>query len=251
MAWFLTKPLLFMLIFNQKCMKLASLLTNKHKILFIILSTVVFSYFSSCKKDDVDQGGKISGEAKIKFINASQSNTSVDFYVGDAKVNDLALAYGESSEYIKVPSGNKTTKVNQGMSALEAQSDFNFVPTFSYTSFFVEDGEGKGAVVTFEDNLGAVESDRYRVRFINLSPNFTNALNISLPGGELVVNALAFKASSGYFMINAGVGLGVSVVGTGTFKIANGKEFEGGKNYTIWLSGTSNSSLSINKITYN
>ena len=251
MAWFLTEPLLFMLISNPKRMKSASLLLNKYKFLFIVFGIVAFSLLSSCKKDDIDTAGTVKGEAKIKFINASVGSSSVDFYLDDSKINASTLAYGESSEYVKIPSGTKKAKVEEGAGGLETLSDYNFIPTFSYTSFFVEDRVGKGEVLTFEDNLGAVESDKSRVRFINLSPNLTNAINIGLPGGELVVNALAFKESSGYFMVDAGTNIGVSVVGAGVLKIAPGAEFEGGKNYTIWLSGTSNSNLSINKITYN
>jgi hypothetical protein len=225
--------------YNQKPMKSAFTLTNKHKFLLGVFGIVAFSLFSSCKKDDIDEGGSVKGEAKVKFINASSGSSSVDFYLDDAKINDSTLAYGESSEYVKIASGTKTTKVEVGAGA------------FSYTSFFVEDRTGKGEVLTFEDNLGAVEIDKARVRFINLTPNLTNALNINLPGGELVVNALAFKESSGYFLIDAGTNVGVSIVGTGVLKIAPGTAFEGGKNYTIWLSGTSNSNLGINKITYN
>jgi hypothetical protein len=232
-------------------MKSAYLLINKYKFLFFILASVAISLFSSCKKDEIDGKERVVGEAKIKFINAYQGSSSVDFFLDDTKINPLALAYGESSEYIKIASGSKITKANQGAGALEGAIDFNFIPTFSYTSFFVEDKEGKGEVLTFEDNLGAVESDKSRVRFINLSPNFTNTVNISLAGGELVVTGLAFKESSGYFMVEAGKSIGVSITGSSAFKIAAGNEFEGGKNYTIWLSGTSNANLSINKITYN
>jgi len=251
MAWFLTEPLLFMLIYIQKPMKSASNSINRYKFLFSIFGIVVFALLSSCKKDDIDSSEKVKGEAKVKFINASVGSSSVDFYLNDAKVNTATLAYGEGSEYVKIASGTKTAKVEEGAGGVEASSDYNFIPTFSYTSFFVEDRAGKGEVLTFEDNLGAVENDKSKVRFINLSPNLTNAININLPGGELVVNALAFKESSGYFMVDAGTNIGVSIVGSGVLKIAPGTTFEGGKNYTIWLSGTSNANLSINKITYN
>ncbi|MES2650087.1 MAG: DUF4397 domain-containing protein [Bacteroidota bacterium] len=232
-------------------MKSTYFFTRQDKFLFLLFPVVVFSLFSSCKKDTIEGGGTVLGEAKIKLINASQGSSSIDFYVDNAKINSSSLAYGEGSEYIKIASGTKTTKVNQGMGALETAAGYNFVPTFSYTSFFVEDKEGVGEILTLEDNLGAVESDKSRVRFVNLSPNFTNAINVSLVGGELIVNALPFKASSSYFLVQSGKTIGVSVVGTGTLKIAPGNEFEGGKNYTIWLGGTSNANLSINKITYN
>lgn len=232
-------------------MKSTYLLTRGYGRPFTLLAAVLFSIFSSCEKDEVERDGTIVGEAKIRLINASQRSSAVDFYLNDAKINSAALAYGEGSEYIKIASGTKTTKVNSGTSILETGVGFNFVPTFSYTSFFVEDKDGAGEILTFEDNLGAVESGKSRIRFINLSPNFSNSIHVSLTGGELLVNALPFKASSGYFMVQSGTNIGVSVVGAGILKIASGSEFETGKNYTVWVSGTSNSNLSINKITYN
>ncbi len=217
----------------------------------VMVLFVAFSMASSCKKDDIGDKVAIKGQAKVKLINASQTSPAVDFYLDDAKINPTALAYGESSDYISIVSGNKTAKVNPGASTSEVYANFNFMPSFSYTSFYVEDREGKGEVLTLEDNLGAVESGKSRIRFVNLSPNFTNALNVNLAGGEFIVNALAFKEYSGYFMVNEGTNVRISVVGTGAFKVALGDEFEGGKNYTIWLSGTSNANLRINKITYN
>ena len=216
-----------------------------------VLVIVAFSFFVSCKKDDAVNTGSVKGEAKIKVINASQGSSAIDLYLDDTKINTSALAYGEGSEYIKIASGEKIAKVNQGLGILESSAGFNFVPTFSYTAFFVEDKLGKGNVITFEDNLGAVEADKSRVRFINLSPNFTNTLNVNLPGGELLVSALPFKEASSYFLVHSGVSVGVSVVGSATLKIADGNEFEGGKNYTVWISGTSNATLTIHKITYN
>lgn len=210
-----------------------------------------FSLFSSCEKDHVENSKIVAGEAKIKLINASQGASSIDFYLNDEKINTSALAYGEGSDYIKIPSGAKTTRVNKEADPIETVAGYNFVPTFSYTSFFIEDRDGAGEILTFEDNLGAVEAGKSRIRFINLSPNFTNTVNVSLPGGELVVSALPFKGSSSYFLVQSGTTVGISIVGTSTFRFTSGNEFEPGKNYTIWLGGSSNSTLSINKITYN
>lgn len=199
----------------------------------------------------MNQKVEINGLAKVKLINASQASAAVDFYLDNTKITPIALSFGESSGYISIASGTKTAKVNESVSGAEVSSNFNFMPSFSYTSFYVEDKEGKGEVLTLEDNLGAVEATKARIRFVNLSPNFTNTLNVSLAGAEFIVSALAFKQVSSYFIINEGTTVRISVVGTSVFKAALGNEFEGGKNYTVWLSGTGNGNLTINKITYN
>lgn len=226
-------------------MKVALHSSNRLSLSLSIIFFVALTVLVSCKRHDDDL--KVAkGEAKIKLINAAPNKSAVDFYIDGLKVNPTALAFGESSNYIKIESGTKITKVNK-----DIYSEFNYVPTLSYTSFFIEDKAGKGAILTFEDNLGAVETDKIRIKFINLSPNFTNAININLPGGVLLVNSLAFKSASGYFTIDPNTTISVSVLGTGTVKTALGSEFVEGKIYTIWLSGSSNATISINKITYN
>ena len=201
----------------------------------------------SCKKDistDVPIMGK---EAKVKIINAAQ-NTG-DFYLDKNKINNQSLAFGESSD-VRVSSGSKSVSFNTN-GVQDISTTINFVSTFSYTAFYIEDKSGKGEILAFEDNVGATEMGKARVRFINLSPNFSNPININLPGSTLLVNALGFKETSLDFSIEPNLSLGVSVIGAGGGKVIDGGEFEAGKVYTVWISGTSNANLSINKITYN
>lgn len=224
-------------------------LNRLHFYLGVTFFATVLCLFS-CKKDDVPSGNEVKGEAKVRLINAANTTGRVDFYIDDSKVEDVALASGEASGYIKVQSGTKNTSVTVD-GVTDASKSFNFVPTLSYTTFYVEDKTGKGEMLIFEDDLGATEPGKARVRFINLSPYFTNALNVNLAGGVLLVNSLAFKQASGYFSIDPGMNLNVSVMGSGANKTIAGTEFEAGKIYTIWLSGTSNATLKINKVTYN
>ena len=232
-------------------MKKALHLPNRHYYCLSIIFFVVLFLLISCKKNDTDNGKVVRGEAKVKLINAAQSPSSVDFYLNDSKINSSALAFGETSDYIKIESGTKTTTVSKDVNTLDAEAEFSYVPTLSYTTFFVEDKTGKGEVLIFEDNLGAIEMGKARIKFINLSPNFTNAINITLAGVGLLVNSLPFKEASGYFTIAPNTNIGISVLGLEGLKIIEGSEFEAGKIYTLWVSGSSNSNLSINKITYN
>ncbi|MEE1944993.1 DUF4397 domain-containing protein [Pedobacter sp. KR3-3] len=204
----------------------------------------------SCKKDDTPGTDEVKGEAKVKMINASNKSGQVDFYLDDTKINVVTVNAGQASDYVKVQSGVKSTYV-----AIDGVADtptsFNFVPTLSYTSFYVEDKTGKGEVLTFEDNLGATDAGKAKVRIINLGPSFSNALNVNLAGGVLLVNSLPFKGASGYFSIEPDVDLNISVLGSSANKTIAGSEFEAGKIYTIWINGASNATLKINKVIYN
>lgn len=250
MAWFLTKPLLLRPNIKLIPMKMTLGAQNMpfHRILLIF--TLVLMCLFSCKKDIPTNITVLGGEARVKIINASQGTTDLDFYLNSNKINDKALAYGESSGYIKVQSGTKNASFI-GSGNQDVTAELNLVPSFSYTSFYLEDKTGKGEILTLEDDLGATEVGMARIRFVNLGPNFTNAINIITTGNTLLVNSLAFKEKSMYFAIDPTIDLGFSVLGAGGPKIIRGAEFEAGKIYTIWVGGSSNSSLSINKITYN
>lgn len=204
----------------------------------------------SCKKDIPTDITIMGAEAKVKIINASLGSKNLDFYLNDSKITNKALASGESSDYIVVQSGAKHASfINNGIE--DATAELTFVPSFSYTSFYVEDKTGKGEILALQDDLGATEAGMARIRFVNLSPNFTNSINIITTGNTLLVNSLAFKEKSMYFAIDPNIDLGFSVLGAGGLKIMRGTEFEAGKVYTIWVGGNSNANLSINKITYN
>lgn len=231
-------------------MKTKTSTTNGYSLPYFLFFLVCFSCLFSCKKDSkVDV--EVQGEAKVKFINASQSTTSVDFYLNNKKINTQSLAFAQSSNYINVESGAKIATASPNAVTTVQAATITLVPTLSYTSFYVQDRLGKGEILFFEDNLGATEVGKARVRFVNLSPNLTNAVNINLTGNILVVNALAFKESSSYFAIDPSLEVRVSVVGSAAIKVIPGTDFEAGKIYTVWLSGSSNANLTVNKITYN
>lgn len=214
-------------------------------VLFMI--SAVAMCLVSCKKEIEADTTVMGQETKIKIVNATQ-NTG-DFYLDKNKIGNQVLAFGESDD-IKIASGAKS--VSFTINGVEdVATIINFIPSFSYTAFYVEDKTGKGEILAFEDNVGATETGKARVRFINLSPNFSNAINVGQSGGNLLVNALAFKETSLDFSILPNVNLAVYVVGGGGMKIIDGSEFEAGKVYTIWISGNTNANLTINKITYN
>ncbi len=231
-------------------MRTALLSSNRTKSYLLLSLTMGLLCLVSCKKDNTIGKTEVKGEAKVRMVNASHSSASIDFFLDDSKVNSTSLAFGETSEYIKVISGTKTSKV-QTDGVDEANAEVVLVPTISYTSFYIEDRTNKGTVLTLEDNLGSTEAGKARVRFVNTSPFFTNALNVNLAGATLLVNSLPFGEASSYFSVEANADLRVSVLGTGTLKIIAGSTIEAGKIYTFWISGTSNTTLTANKITYN
>ena len=248
MAWFLTKPLLLKLISKPLTMKTPLLPQNRLKYCSFLLLTVLSLGVLSCKKDDIVSDEKVKGEAKIKVINASPAVSTLDFYLDSSKVNSNVLLYGVDHDYIKIHSGEVSALFSKN-GTVGATSTINFVPSMSYTSFYVEDRTGTGSMVTLEDNFGATNAGMARIRIVNLSPNFSNTVNVSTTN-DLIISTLAFKEVSTNISFNPDVDLRFSIIGSSIARTISAKEFEAGKTYTVWIGGTSNSTISLNKITY-
>ncbi|WP_293303871.1 DUF4397 domain-containing protein [Pedobacter sp. UBA5917] len=220
---------------------------SKSLILSISLTAIALS---SCKKHDPDV--IVKGEAKVKVVNASQADVHQDFYLDNEKLTSVALAFGESSEYVKIPSGNRSVSYT-GTDNMAAATDtsLNFTPSITYTTFLVSNKQGQLELVSYEDNLSNNESSKAKIKLINLTPSFTTGINVMVQGGTQFVNGLPFKEASNYFTVDAGMNLRYNVVGSGTIKTIEGTALAGGKIYTIWFSGTTAATLEAHIITDN
>ncbi|WP_316803838.1 DUF4397 domain-containing protein [Pedobacter nototheniae] len=214
---------------------------------FILLFFIIFS-FSSCKKNT--PGVVVNGEAKVKIVNAVQTESAHDLYVDDQKVNITSLAFGETSEYLKISSGNRKVAF-MGESNVTTTAEINFVPSITYTTFLISDRTGKKEVLNFEDNLSNTESGKAKIKLINLTPYFNTGISVSVQTGTQFVNSLMYKEASNYFTVDAGVNLRFNVVGSGTIKTIAGADLQAGKIYTIWFSGTTIATLDSHIITDN
>lgn len=218
---------------------------SKSLILFISLAT--FS-LTSCKKND---GGEVAkGQAKVKMVNASLADVHQDVYMDNEKLTTVALAFGETSEYLKVPSGSRSVSYT-GTNNTTTDTSLNFTPSITYTTFLVTNKKGELEIVSYEDNLSNTESTKAKIKLINLTPNFTTGINVMVQAGTQFVNGLLFKESSNYFTVDAGMNLRYNVVGSGSVKTIEGTSLEGGKIYTIWFSGTTAATLDAHIITDN
>ncbi|QNN43314.1 DUF4397 domain-containing protein [Pedobacter roseus] len=218
---------------------------SKSLILFISLTTIGLT---SCKKSD--DGEIAKGQAKVKMVNASLADVHQDVYLDDEKLTTVALAFGETSEYLKIPSGNRNVSYT-GTNNTTTDTSLNFTPSITYTTFLVTNKKGELEIVSYEDNLSNTESTKAKIKLINLTPNFTTGINVMVQAGTQFVNGLLFKEASNYFTVDAGLNLKYNVVGSGSIKTINAASLEGGKIYTIWFSGTTAATLEAHIITDN
>jgi len=222
-----------------------NIFTNRSILLFF---AIFFISLSSCKKHDPDV--VVNGEAKVKMINAAQTEADQDVFVDGGKRSTAALAFGQTTDYLKVASGNRTIRF-MGSANLETESALNFTPSLTYSTFLVNDRNGAREIVSYEDNLSNTESGKAKIKLINLTPYFTTGINVSVQAGTQFVNGLLFKEASSYFSVDADLNLRYNVVGSGNIKTIDNANFVAGKIYTIWFSGATAATLEAHIITDN
>ncbi|MFC3559629.1 DUF4397 domain-containing protein [Pedobacter jamesrossensis] len=210
--------------------------SNTYAVLFTIC---ILSLFSCSKKNpDVI----VQGQAKIKVINAVQTEFKQDVFIDNEKLTTTSLAFGETSDYVKIPSGSRNLTY-VGSNNLNTDANLNFTPSLTYSTFLVSDRNGNREIVNYEDNLSISDMTTAKIRLINLTPYFTTGINVTVQAGAQFVNGLLFKEASNYFALDAGAALRYNVVGSGSVKSIAATDLLPGKIYTIWFSGLSASTV--------
>lgn len=226
-------------------MKSSTLSTLKPPIFLFLLCSV---FLLCCKKNDPNV--VVQGQAKIKVINAVQSEAKQDVYIDNSKMTTAALSFGETSEYVKVQSGSRSVSF-VGSNNLNTDTNLNFTPSLTYSTFLVADRDGKKEIINYEDNLSISDMTTAKIRVVNLTPYFNTGVNVSVQTGSPFINALLFKEASNYFTVENGAALRYNVVGSGNIKTIPAADLIPGKIYTIWLSGLSTATLEAHLIVDN
>lgn len=76
--------------------------TNRSSLLFLSLLMISLT---ACEKHDPDI--IVKGEAKVKMINATQTEANQDLYIDGLKLSTAALSFSETTEYLKISSGSR------------------------------------------------------------------------------------------------------------------------------------------------
>ncbi|WP_316736434.1 DUF4397 domain-containing protein [Pedobacter aquatilis] len=226
-------------------MKSSTHTTPKASIFLFLLCSMCFM---SCKKHDPNV--VVQGQAKLKVINAVQSDTKEEVYVDNSKMTSAALSFGETSDYVKVSSGSRFISF-VGSNTLNTDTNLNFKPSLTYSTFLIADRDGKKEIINYKDNLSVSDMTAAKIRVVNLTPYFTTGINVSIQTGSPFINAIMFKEASNYFTVENGAALRYNVVGSGNIKTIAATDLLPGKIYTIWLSGLTSASLEAHLIVDN
>ncbi|WP_256011359.1 DUF4397 domain-containing protein [Desertivirga xinjiangensis] len=207
---------------------------------FLTLSSVMI--LSSCSKDDDDDD--MDG-ANIQVIHSAEGTGRVELYLDNQKVNNSAVAYAQSSGYLRTTTGAKTAEIKlEGSTQVVSSTNVNFESGKNYTIYVTNSGTAASTVTT-SDNTTKPTAGNAKVRFVNLSALLSNA-TIMLDNSLSLSGNLAFGSTTDYSVVSAGEH-NFKATAASNANISTNKTFsvQDGKVYTIYLMGTTDLGLNI------
>jgi len=205
---------------------------NNHFITRLAVAAAVIFSISSCKKDN-DENSMLG--ARLSFVNTVEGSTAQDVYINDAKVNTSAVAYANTVTDVNTSTGSKTLSFkNTGTATVTASADVSAEMNSSQTAFLVKQANGTMAVKTYANDETTV-SGKAKVRFINVAPLLSGAINVTTSTGTSLITNLLFTTASAYQTIDANTNLNVTMTGSLDITTIAGSELQAGKNYIIWF----------------
>jgi len=225
-------------------MKPTFLLSSKAWMVFAIASVSAVILLSSCSKKNDPQPEPV-GEAKVRYVNTVQGSSSQDFYTNATKLNTTAVAYGNASDYFTITSGANSFKfTNAGSTTANAESQaFNIPIGVNATVFYYQSTGGQLGVFAVGDDMTAPTAGKAKVRFfyINSFAGTSGTVSVSQVGQSTVlIPSLAYgDIGTTYNNVDPGAKFTLTVGGVVSPNVIDGG-IVAGKNYTIWIDGTSN-----------
>jgi len=212
------------------------------KTLFTMAALAVVSCLSACSKDD-NNGPDQSSSAYIMATNTAEVSDAQDFYADNNKVNNSALAYSQSTAYVKVNAGSHQLQFKtSGSATVNSSASLNTENGKYYSVFYTDDK----STVTVTDDHTAPKSGKARVRFINLSSALNAAIDFGVTGGNKLISGLAYRAASAYNEIDAATKFSLYLAGSSDIKLDIPVTIEAGHIYTIYISGATTATLHYN-----
>ncbi|UKT62283.1 DUF4397 domain-containing protein [Pedobacter mucosus] len=215
-------------------MKTKNYFGNTTKIILSLLAITLT--ISACKKDF--NGGDPIEAAGIGFVHASPGTGALDFILDNQKIN--SFTYTKDLGYYAAYPGTRLVGVAKKDSLKYLTSGTSILKSGLFYSVFVVDTLKSTKLLVVEDDLKAPETDKAKVRFINLSPG-SAALDLAIVGKDApLFTAKAFKEFTPFTTIDPSDSYSFQVKETGSTEVKvtlPAIKIEKGKIYTIWAKG--------------
>lgn len=199
--------------------------------------------FAACSKDKYE-AQPVSG---LYIINAFPAPDSLDFYIGQTRVNNYGpLKFNSKMGYLSLLPGNWSLTITKRKSNKALATErFNFSPDVGYSIFILDtiNTNTKKYLLT-QDDLSAPAADKAKVRFINLSKD-APALSLGISGkdADLFTNK-AFYEYTTFTAVDPGESVTFNIkAGTDVKATVPNVKIEKGKIYTIYAKGISTATI--------
>lgn len=226
---------------------------------FLLVCSSLVLLFASCSKKS-DPIPDPVGDLRVRYVNTVQGSAAQDLYVNDAKKSTTGLTYGSASEYFTMTSGNTVFKFyDAGTTVLKAQSDGYNIPlginitVFNYQS---KTAQTIGAFV-IGDDMSSPAVNKAKVRFLNIN-SFGGSNTIAVTAVSTTGQTSSFINSLVYGDLQNAVYQSVDPGTKFTFAspgVTDAPTLDpgivAGKNYTIWIDGSSATNLTGHTILQN
>jgi len=144
------------------------------------------------------------GTTKVAFVNGTPDAPTVDLYVdGDLTVEDLA--YGEASEVVELPAGQRNVAVAATGDGADAPIVESVVTLLRGGAYVVANVDllANADIRSWRINLDPVGDDEARLRVIHASPDAPE-VDIAVAGGDVLIAGATFDTAPAAIEVDAG-----------------------------------------------
>jgi hypothetical protein len=195
---------------------------------FLLIFSIVS--FSACKVKN-EEAPVI---AHLRFINASPTLGTYNIYVGDRKVNTMAIPFGGTVSFSQFSVGNQVVKYTTA-SAIESvlTKQVTLVQDKVYSLYLIDKGDKMDALLV-SDDASATSTTKAFVKFINLSPD-APALSLDVVDGANLFTGKTYKTGTDFVQVDPkAYNFNIKDTATGAVKTTlNEVTLVAGRYYTI------------------
>jgi len=146
-----------------------------------------------------------ASETCLRVVHASPDAGPVDVYVGETPAVQ-GLEYGSSTEFIAAPSGQQQLRIvpaggTPDQAVFDTTQELGSGQAFQVTAAGLA-AEGLNVWLSGVD-LSPLPENQARVRVVHASPD-TEAVDVSVAGGQTPFDAIEYGSQSGYVAFDAG-----------------------------------------------
>lgn len=226
--------------------------TRRFSAVIALLGTVVA--FSACTKTETQSPQLVSA---VSVTNASPTSNSVDFYIGNQKVNNSAILYGTRLDYVyPAPGTYSGTVTTSGTSKSLYTSNFTLINGAYHSLYILSKVNPANSVdsisyLNVKDDFTTPPAGKARVRFINLSPD-APSYNLEITGDTTAFADRTYKTFTAFKSVNPQTSVVLNLRDKATNAIVASipnVEFRDQKYYTVWAKGLVTTSVVAQKVT--